>query len=203
VFPGRMLRTSFAWLRPNDLVFNYLVSGWLLGEDPPAFDVLAWNDDATAMSARLSAEVSEMLVGRKAAQPGLISVLGTPIDLAKVDCDSFHVGGYTDHITPWRACYGSTQVLGGRKELVVVKSGHIQSFVNPAKTAKYGYRDAPPTAADPDRWLSTAAEHGGSWWPKWSEWLIRRSGPEQPAPARPGSRRYPSLGPAPGTYVRE
>jgi polyhydroxyalkanoate synthase subunit PhaC len=203
VFPGRMLRTSFAWLRPNDLVFNYLVSGWLLGEDPPAFDVLAWNDDATAMSARLSAEVSELLVGRKAAQPGVISVLGTPIDLAKVDCESFHVAGYTDHITPWRACYGSTQVLGGRKELVVVMSGHIQSFVNPAKTAKYGYRDAPPSAPDPDRWLSAAAEHGGSWWPRWAEWLVARSGPEQAAPATPGSRRYPPLDPAPGRYVRE
>src|SRR5215468_8994592 len=97
VFPGRMLRTSFAWLRPNDLVFNYLVSGWLLGEDPPAFDVLAWNDDATGITARLSAEVSELLVGRKAAQPGAITVLGTPIDLAKVDCDSFCVAGHTDH----------------------------------------------------------------------------------------------------------
>lgn len=203
VFPGSALRTSFAWLRPNDLVFNYLVSGWLLGEDPPAFDVLAWNDDATAITARLAAEVSEMLVERKAARAGAISVLGTPIDLAKVDCDSFHVAGYTDHITPWRACYDSTQVLGGRKEMVVVKSGHIQSFVNPAKTARYGYRDAAPNAQDPDRWLSAAAEHEGSWWPKWAEWLIQRSGPDRPAPGKPGSRQYPPLGPAPGTYVRE
>ena len=203
VFPGRMLRTSFAWLRPNDLVFNYLVSGWLLGEDPPAFDVLAWNDDATAMTARLSAEVSELLVGRKAAQPGAITVLGAPVDLAKVDCDSFCVAGYTDHITPWRACYGTTQVLGGRKEMVVVKSGHIQSFVNPAKTAKYGYWDAPPTPADQDRWLSTAAMHEGSWWPRWAEWLIPRSGAEKPAPAALGSRQYPPLGRAPGTYVHE
>ena len=203
IFPGSTLRTSFAWLRPNDLVFNYLVSGWLLGADPPAFDVLAWNDDATAMTAKLSAEVSEMLVSRKATQPGAITVLGTPIDLAKVDCDSFHVAGYTDHISPWRACYGSTRALGGRKDMVVVKSGHIQSFVNPAKTAKYGYRDAPPTAPDPDQWLSGAAEHEGSWWPKWAEWLIPRSGPEKAAPAEPGSRQYPPLGPAPGTYVHE
>jgi len=184
-------------------VFNYLVSGWLLGEDPPAFDVLAWNDDATAMTARLSAEVSELLVGRKAAQPGAVTVLGTPIDLAKVDCDGFYVAGYTDHITPWRACYGATQVLGGRKDLVVVKSGHIQSFVNPAKTAKYGYWDAPPAGADPDRWLATAAGHEGSWWPRWAGWLIPRSGEEKPAPADLGSARYPPLGPAPGTYVHQ
>ena len=203
VFPGPVLRTSFAWLRPNDLVFNYLVSGWLLGEDPPAFDVLAWNDDATGITARLSAEVSELLVGRKAAKPGAITVLGTPIDLAKVDCDGFYVAGYTDHITPWRACYGATQVLGGRKDMVVVKSGHIQSFVNPAKTAKYGYWDAPPSGADPDRWLPTAAEHEGSWWPRWAEWLIARSGKQKAPPATPGSRRYPPLGPAPGTYVHQ
>jgi polyhydroxyalkanoate synthase subunit PhaC len=203
VFPGSMLRTSFAWLRPNDLVFNYLVSGWLLGEDPPAFDVLAWNDDATAMSARVSADVSEIVVNGKAKHPGAITVLGAPIDLAKVDGDSFHVGGYTDHITPWRACYSTTQALGGHKELVVVKSGHIQSFVNPAKTAKYGYWKAPPTAPDPDQWLSTAAAHEGSWWPTWAQWLIPRSGEEKAAPAVLGSRKYPPLGRAPGTYVLE
>ena len=155
------------------------------------------------MTARLSAEVSELLVGRKTAQPGAITVLGTPIDMAKVDCDGFYVAGYTDHITPWRACYGATQVLGGRKDMVVVKSGHIQSFVNPAKTAKYGYWDAPPAGADPDRWLSTAAGHEGSWWPRWAGWLTSRSGEEKRARAALGSRKYPPLGPAPGTYVHE
>jgi polyhydroxyalkanoate synthase subunit PhaC len=203
VFSGNTLRTSFAWLRPNDLVFNYLVSGWLLGENPPAFDVLAWNDDATAMTARLSAEVSELLVDHRAARPGAITILGTPIDLAKVDCDSFHVAGYTDHITPWRACYDSTQLLGGDKQMVVVKSGHIQSFVNPAKTAKYGYWDAPPVFPDPDRWLATAATRDGSWWPRWAEWLIPRSGEDKPAPAALGNRTYPALDPAPGRYVHQ
>jgi polyhydroxyalkanoate synthase len=87
--------------------------------------------------------------------------------------------------------------------MAVVKSGHIQSFVNRAKTARYGYRDAPPTAPDPDQWLSGAAEHEGSWWPKWAEWLIPRSGPEKAAPAEPGSRQYPPLVPAPGTYAHE
>jgi polyhydroxyalkanoate synthase subunit PhaC len=203
VFPGRMLRTSFAWLRPNDLVFNYLVNGWLLGEDPPAFDVLAWNDDATGMTARLSAEMSEVLVGRQAAEPGAITVRGTPIDLAKVECDSFCVAGYTDHITPWRACYGTTQVLGGQKQMVVVRSGHIQSFVNPAQTAKYGYWEAPGSVPDPDRWLSAAAAHEGSWWPAWAQWLIPRSGEDKPAPAALGSAVYRPLAPAPGTYVHE
>jgi polyhydroxyalkanoate synthase subunit PhaC len=203
VIPGNVLRTSFAWLRPNDLVFNYLVSGWLLGEDPAPFDVLAWNDDATGLSVRLSTETTELLVDGKASRPGEMTVLGTPIDLAKVDCDSFFVAGYTDHISPWRVCYTSTQVLGGGKEMVVVKSGHIQSFVNPAKTAKYDYWDGPPAGASPDRWLETAAMHKGSWWPRWAEWLLPRSGDEKKAPGSLGSREYPPLGPAPGTYVHE
>jgi polyhydroxyalkanoate synthase len=151
----------------------------------------------------MSAEMSGLLVRRTATQPGAVTVAGVPIDLGKVDCDSFHVAGYTDHITPWRACYDSTQVLGGQKELVVVKSGHIQSFVNPAKTAKYGYWAAPPTEADPDRWIQKAGLHEGSWWPKWAEWVIPRSGAERQPSEVLGSSDYPPLGPAPGTYVHE
>ena len=202
VLPARSVRTSFAWLRPNDLVFNYLVSGWLLGQDPPSFDVLAWNDDATAISARFALESTELLVDAME-RPDGVTVLGTPIDLAKVDCDSFHIAGYTDHITPWRAAYTSTQVLGGDKQMAVVKSGHIQSFVNPAAKSRYDYWEGPSAGDDPDQWLAGATEHHGSWWPQWIEWLIARSGPEK-APARAlGNRKYPPLGPAPGTYVHE
>jgi len=200
VFPGKSVRTSFAWLRPNDLVFNYLVSGWLLGEEAPSFDVLAWNDDATAISARFALESTELLVDAME-RPAGVTVLGTPIDLAKVDCDSFHVAGYTDHITPWRAAYSSTQVLGGDKEMAVVKSGHIQSFVNPAAKSRYDYWEGPPASGDPDRWLAGATEHHGSWWPQWLEWLTARSGPEKAPASTLGNRKYPPLGPAPGTYV--
>ncbi|HEX7265919.1 MAG TPA: hypothetical protein VF256_00670, partial [Streptosporangiaceae bacterium] len=202
VLPARSVRTSFAWLRPNDLVFNYLVSGWLLGEDPPSFDVLAWNDDATAISARFALESTELLVDAME-RPDGVTVLGTPIDLAKVDCDSFHIAGYTDHITPWRAAYTSTQVLGGDKEMAVVKSGHIQSFVNPAAKSRYDYWEGPPTSDDPDQWLAGATEHHGSWWPQWIEWLTARSGPEKAPASALGNRKYPPLGPAPGTYVHD
>jgi poly[(R)-3-hydroxyalkanoate] polymerase subunit PhaC len=202
VFPGRTVRTSFAWLRPNDLIFNYLVSGWLLGQDAPSFDVLAWNDDATAISAKFALESTELLVDAMERRDG-ITVLGTPIDLAKVDCDSFHVAGYTDHITPWRAAYTSTQVLGGDKELAVVKSGHIQSFVNPAAKSRYDYWEGPPIGGDPDQWLAGATEHHGSWWPQWLEWLTARSGPERAPRSALGNQKYPPLGPAPGTYVHE
>ena len=202
VIPGKSVRTGFAWMRPNDLVFNYLVSGWLLGQDPPSFDVLAWNDDATAVSAKFALESTELLVDAMARKYG-ITVLGTPIDLAKVDCDSFHVAGYTDHITPWRAAYTSTQVLGGDKEMAVVKSGHIQSFVNPAAKSRYDYWEGPPASDDPDQWLAAATEHHGSWWPQWLEWLTARSGPEKAPDSALGNQEYPPLGQAPGTYVHE
>jgi len=201
VLPGDMLRTTFAWLRPDDLVFNYLVSGWLLGDQPHAFDVLAWNDDATGVTAKLGLEASELVVQNKAARPGAVSVHGTPNDLAKVGCDSFHVAGYTDHISPWRAAYATAQLLGGSKEMVVVKSGHIQSFVNPVKNSRYDYWDGPPAAAGPDEWLATATFQHGSWWPRWGEWIVARSGDETPAPDTLGSAKHPPLGPAPGTYV--
>jgi polyhydroxyalkanoate synthase subunit PhaC len=202
IFPGKSVRTSFAWLRPNDLVFNYLVSGWLLGQDPPEFDVLAWNDDATAISAKFALESTELVVDAMERQAP-ITVLGTPIDLAKVECDSFHIAGYTDHITPWRAAYTSTQVLGGDKQLAVVKSGHIQSFVNPAGKSRYDYWEGPPTSDDPEQWLAGATEHHGSWWPQWLEWLTARSGPEKTPPTTLGNRKYPPLGAAPGTYVHQ
>ncbi len=204
VIPGDMLRATFAWLRPNDLVFNYLVSGWLMGRDAPAFDVLAWNDDATAMTAKFSLESAEALIGDRAATPGALTVLGTPIDLAKVDCDTFYVAGFTDHISPWRACYAASQVMGGDKEsmeMVVVKSGHIQSFVNPVEKARYDYWTAPPVTPDPDQWLDQATLMSGSWWPRWSSWLLEHSGPAKKAPAALGNRTYSPLGPAPGTYV--
>jgi len=203
VISGSVLKTTFALLRPNDLVFNYLVSGWLLGEDPPAFDVLAWNDDATAVSARFSADTGRIVMSGSAAVPGGITSVGTPIDLAKVTCDSFHVAGFTDHIVPWRTCYNVTQILGGDKEVALVKSGHIQSLVNPTRTAKYGYWQAPAGGPDPDEWQAGAQWHGGSWWPQWLEWLLARSGAEKKARAGLGNRKYPPLGPAPGTYPLE
>ncbi len=202
VFPGKSVRTGFAWLRPNDLVFSYLVSGWLLGQDPPSFDVLAWNDDATAITAKFALESTQLLVDAMAGRRP-VTALGTPVDLAKVDCDSFHIAGYTDHITPWRAAYTSTQVLGGDKQMAVVKSGHIQSFVNPAASTRYDYWEGPPAGDDPDQWLAAATEHHGSWWPQWIQWLTARSGPEKAPPSALGSRKYPPLEPAPGTYVHQ
>ena len=202
VVPGTALRSLFAMLRPNDLVYNYLVSGWLMGKSPAPFDVLAWNDDATRTTARFALESSGLAMdGWDGNGPTL---LGVKTDFGKITCDSYHVGGYTDHITAWRACYDTAHLVGGaEKELTLIKSGHIQSVVYPADSTRYDRWYGPPTATDPDEWLKTAAVEKGSWWRPWTEWLSARSGHERQARTTLGNRQYPPLGPAPGTYVYE
>jgi polyhydroxyalkanoate synthase len=202
IVPGTALRSLFAMLRPNDLVYNYLVSGWLMGKSPAPFDVLAWNDDATRTTAKFALESSRLAMdGWDGNGPTL---LGVKTDFSKVTCDSYHVGGYTDHITAWRACYDTAHLVGGAdKEMTLIKSGHIQSVVYPADSARYDRWYGPPTSADPDEWLKTASVEKGSWWRPWTEWLSARSGNERQARTTLGNRQYPPLGPAPGTYVYE
>jgi polyhydroxyalkanoate synthase subunit PhaC len=200
IIPGTALRSVFAMLRPNDLVYNYLVSGWLMGQSPAPFDVLAWNDDATRTTAKFAAESSRLAMdGWDGNGP---AILGVKTDFGQVTCDSFHVGGLTDHITAWRACYDTAHLVGGAgKEMTLIKSGHIQSVVYPADSTRYDRWYGPPTSTDPDEWLKTAQVQKGSWWGPWTQWLITRSGHERQARATLGSRQYPPLGPAPGTYV--
>ena len=202
IVPGTALRSLFAMLRPNDLVFNYLVSGWLKGESPAPFDVLAWNDDATRTTAKFARDSSKLAMeGWDGPGPTL---LGVKTDFSKVACDAYHVGGLTDHITAWRACYDTARLVGGSdKEMTLIRSGHIQSVVYPADSERYDRWYGPPTATDPDEWLKTAAVEKGSWWRPWTEWLIARSGPEKAARATLGNRQYPPLAEAPGTYVFE
>jgi polyhydroxyalkanoate synthase len=202
VVPGTALRSLFAMLRPNDLVYNYLVSGWLMGKSPAPFDVLAWNDDATRTTARFACESSRLAMdGWEGNGPTL---LGVKTDFSKVTCDSYHVGGFTDHITAWRACYDTAHLVGGAdKEMTLIKSGHIQSVVYPADSTRYDRWYGPPTSTDPDEWLKTTPTEKGSWWRPWTEWLSARSGEKRQARTTLGNRQYPPLDPAPGTYVHE
>jgi polyhydroxyalkanoate synthase len=132
------------------------------------------------------------------------TLLGVKTDFSKVGCDSYHVGGYTDHITAWRACYDTAHLVGGSdKQMTLIRSGHIQSVVYPADSMRYDRWYAPPNPTDPDEWLAAAPVEKGSWWRPWTEWLIARSGPQRQVRATLGNRQYPPLGPAPGTYVHE
>lgn len=201
VLAGSDLSRVFAWLRPNDLVWNYVVNNYLHGQKPPAFDVLYWNNDSTNLSAALHSDYLSLYETQPFANPGKESILGETIDLGKVDIDAFIVGGVTDHITPWKACYRTTQMLGGKREFVLSNSGHIQAILNPPGNpkAKYFINDNLPATAD--EWAASASEVQGSWWERWASWLNERSGEEIPAPKKLGSRKFKPMDPAPGTYV--
>ena len=199
---GDIART-FAWMRPNDLVFNYLTNNWLLGNDPPAFDVLAWNNDGTNLSARFDAEMLGIYARNAAARPGGVTVFDTPVDLGQIACDNCIIAGQTDHITLWMPCYMTSRLLAGPSEVIVTSTGHIQTIVNPPGKPRARYFAGPEPGPDPQAWMHAATEIEGSWWPRYAAWLTERSGEERAAPATLGSHAYPAGDPAPGRYVRE
>ncbi|MCW3062867.1 MAG: Poly-beta-hydroxybutyrate polymerase domain protein [Solirubrobacterales bacterium] len=203
VFEGEHIARAFAWMRPNDLVFNYVVNNWLLGDDPPAFDILAWNNDGANLPSQFYSDMLDVYAHNRAATPGAIEVLGTPIDLARVDCDNFVVAGMKDHLTPWMPGYMTSQLLGGRSEVVVTTTGHIQTMVNPPGKPRARYFAGPEPGPDPEAWMAEATAHDGSWWPLYADWLLTRSGEDRDAPTKPGSRRHRPIEPAPGSYVLE
>jgi poly[(R)-3-hydroxyalkanoate] polymerase subunit PhaC len=198
---GRSLAEVFAWLRPNDLIWNYWVNNYLQGRKPPAFDVLYWNADTTRMAARLHRDFITLAVSNGLTKPGDSTLLGTPIDLFKVDVDSYIIAGVSDHICPWQSCYASTQLLGGKTRFVLSTAGHIASLVNPPDNPKSTFRTAGENPPDADVWLRNATAEKGSWWPDYSHWLAERSGPLITSPATLGNADYPPREPAPGTYV--
>jgi polyhydroxyalkanoate synthase len=201
VLKGASLSAVFSWLRPNDLVWNYWVSNYLLGSPPPAFDILAWNADSTDLPARLHAEFLDILQKNLLTIPGGLEVLGTPVDLRRIAVDTYVTGATADHLTPWRGCYQTTQLLSGHSRFVLSNAGHIASLINPPGHPKAHFFAGPDPAEDPDDWLRRAERHAGTWWEDWAAWVTKRSGEEQKAPARLGSRRHRATEPAPGTYV--
>jgi polyhydroxyalkanoate synthase len=203
VVEGRELARMFAWMRPNDLIWNYWVNNYLLGNAPPAFDVLYWNNDTTRLPARLHADFLDLLAADPFVRPGLLRVRGAPIDMRRVELDSYVVAGLTDHITPWQGCYNTAKLYGERSTFVLSNSGHIQSLLNPPGNPKAFFWAHPANEESPDAWLQKAVKHSGSWWPHWLKWIRARSGEFEAAPEAMGSARYPPLCEAPGRYVME
>src|SRR3984957_11750280 len=173
---GRSLVEVFAWLRPNDLIWNYWVNNYLLGKKPPAFDILFWNADTTRMGAGLHRDFLELGAGNTLVQPGVATMLGSPVDLSAVDRDSYIVAGITDHICPWQSCYRSTQLLGGNTRFLLSTSGHIAAMVNPPGNAKARYQLAEECPDDPKEFLRQAESRQGGWWSDYAGWLARRCG---------------------------
>jgi polyhydroxyalkanoate synthase subunit PhaC len=198
---GRSLAEVFAWLRPNDLIWNYWVNNYLLGRKPPPFDILFWNADTTRMAAGLHRDFLQLGVTNALVRPGSVTMLGSPVDLALIDRDTYIVAGITDHICPWQSCYRSTQLLSGRHRFVLSTSGHIAAMVNPPANEKASYQVAGESPADPEQWLRRAETCRGSWWPDYAGWLAGHCGEEKDAPAEPGGGGLVPIGDAPGTYV--
>ena len=199
---GQALAGVFAWLRPNDLVWNYVVNNYLLGKAPPAFDVLYWNQDAVRLAAGLHRDFVRLALDNSLTRPGGLTVLDSPVDLGAVDVDTYIVAGLNDHIVPWENAYRATQLLGGHNRFVLSTSGHIQALVNPpAPDSRSSYRVAEEHPEDPQAFLETASKVPGSWWPDYTQWLAARSGELTPAPKRLGGGGHRANGKAPGTYV--
>jgi len=200
---GRSLAEVFAWLRPNDLIWNYWVNDYLLGRTPPPFDILSWNADTTRMTAGLHRDFLQLGVSNALTRPGGVTMLGSPVDLSAIDRDSYLVAGITDHLCPWQSCYRSAGLLGGSKRFVLSTSGHIAAIVNPPGNAKASYQVAKENPEDPQEWLRHAENRHGSWWPDYASWLAERCGEERAAPAELGGGGLAPVCDAPGTYVHD
>jgi polyhydroxyalkanoate synthase len=203
VLGARSLGTVFTWMRPNELVWNYWVNNYLMGKEPPAFDILAWNDDKTNLPGALHSQFLDIFAGNLMTKPGAMEVLGTPVDLSTIKCDTYVTGGLSDHLTPWDGCYRATQLFPGHSTFVLSPTGHIQTQVSPPGNPKSHYFVGGDPGPDPHEWRGTAERRDGTWWDHWAEWVLARAGNEKPAPAKLGSRRHKVLGPAPGTYILE
>jgi polyhydroxyalkanoate synthase len=204
VLDGSEMAGFFAWLRPNDLVWNYWVNNYLLGKDPPAFDILYWNADSTRLTAKFHAELLDVYGEGQLLEPNKVTILGRPVDVRKVSIDAYFLAGITDHIASWKHVYKNMLSFRGERTFVLSAAGHIQSIVNPPSAgSKRHYLLNPDYGPDPDEWLKGATAHQGSWWGHWLDWMQKRSGEQIAAPAELGSAKHPPLAKAPGTYVLE
>ena len=196
---GSQMATTFDVIRANDLIFSYVVSGWLMGQDPPAFDLLAWNGDSTRMPAAMHSFYLRCLyIGNELAR-GDMELAGQLLSLADVKNDSYVVGAVNDHIVPWTASYQATRLLGGDVRYVLSSGGHIAGIVNPPGP-KAWHEIAESYPAEAADWRQAAVRQAGSWWQDWADWDGPRAG-RLGLPPPMGSEQYPPLADAPGEYV--
>jgi polyhydroxyalkanoate synthase len=199
---GNDMSVTFNMLRANDLIWGFVVSNYLMGNDPFPFDLLYWNSDSTRMPAAMhSFYLHNMYRQNKLREPGGITLDGTPVDLSKIKVPSYFLATREDHIAPWRAAYAGVNLLGGNRRFVLAASGHVAGVVNPPDGGKYSHYVNNDLAATPDEWASKATEIAGSWWPDWHRWVSALSKARVPARV-PGSGRVDILEEAPGSYVK-
>ena len=200
---GSELATTFSMLRPNDLVWNYVVGNYLKGEAPPAFDLLYWNGDSTNLPGPMYCwYLRHTYLQNELMLPGKLTVCGEKIDIGAIKAPVFIYASREDHIVPWNAAYLSTALLKGKKRFVLGASGHIAGVINPAAKNKRSHWVNDGLPAQADDWFAGATEKPGSWWPEWSAWLAPQGGKLLAAPKAPGNRLHPPTEPAPGRYVK-
>lgn len=201
---GQELATTFSMLRPNELVWNYVVANYLKGESPPAFDLLYWNSDSTNLPGPMYCwYLRHTYLQDELKLPGRLTVCGEALDLGAIKAPVYIYGSRDDHIVPWKSAYASTRVLKGPRRFVLGASGHIAGVINPPQAGKRNHwcGDRLPAAADD--WFAGATEVPGSWWPDWSDWLAPKAGPLVAAPKGYGGRGFKAIEPAPGRYVKQ
>ena len=206
LMPGRDLATTFSFLRPNDLVWNYVVGNYLKGESPPPFDLLYWNSDATNLPGPYYAwYLRQTYLENNLVKPGKTEVCGEKIDFRQVKIPVYIYGSREDHIVPIGGAYASTQVFPGKKRFVMGASGHIAGVINPPAAGKRSHwvSNATKFPADVNEWIGGATEHKGSWWTDWAAWLKPQAGKQIAAPKSYGKgKTYAAIEPAPGRYVK-
>ena len=199
---GSELATTFSFLRPNELVWNYVVGNYLKGETPPPFDLLYWNSDGTNLPGPMYCwYLRNTYLENKLREPGATVQCGVPVDLGAVEVPAFLYASREDHIVPWQTAYKSTELLGGDLTFVLGASGHIAGVINPPAKKKRNYWVG-KIEPDAGLWLEHARSEPGSWWPVWAGWLEQHAGALVPAPKSAGNRKFPVIEPAPGRYVK-
>jgi polyhydroxyalkanoate synthase len=201
---GLDLGNTFSFLRPNDLVWNYVVENYLKGNSPPPFDLLYWNGDSTNLPGAMYCwYLRHTYLQNDLVKPGKVSICGEKIDLGKIKCPAYVYASQEDHIVPWQSAYESTQLLKGKNRFVLGASGHIAGVINPpAKNKRYYFENHHilPTAQE---WLEGAKQIPGSWWPNYTKWLEQFGGQQKPASKTFGNAQYKKMEAAPGVYVKE
>jgi polyhydroxyalkanoate synthase subunit PhaC len=199
--PADNMATTFNLLRARDLVWNYVVNNWLLGEDPAPFDMLSWNADSTRMPAAMQTEYLRSLYLENRLAKGELKLAGELLDLSRISQDSYFISAEKDHIALWKAVYAGAKLMGGTIRFMLSNSGHIAGVVNPPNPkSKHWVGSAETLPDDPEAWRAKAKEVAKSWWLDWTPWIAKRAG-EQRTPPATGSAMHPPLESAPGSYV--
>ena len=196
---GASMAGTFDMLRANDLIFSYVVSNWLMGQKPPAFDILAWNADSTRMPAAMHSFYLRNFYVENRLAKGELQLGGETIRLEQIKQPSYVVGAENDHIVPWTSAYAATRLLSGPVRFVLSSGGHIAGIVNPPGP-KGWFMTGEELPASPEQWRKKATRHPGSWWVDWATWSSELAGPLVDPPGM-GSDTYPVLGDGPGTYI--